>query len=513
MSSTFMGLSIADRGLSSSQIGLAVTTNNISNVNTTGYSRQTVNQVAVGPAATYSSNYVGSGSDVTSVDRIRSFRLDQKYWQENTSLGEWDTKSSYLTQIEEVMGTSSDDDSFSTTMDDFYSALEDLSSDPSSTSARAVVQEDGQAVCEYLNNAADELTQIRSDVNSDVKTGVDQINSYSQQIADLNQQIAVATAANASANELEDQRDLLVDKLSALVDVQVTKATIGTSADGTAITTYNITTGGSTLVSGTTARQLTCTTIANGSSEDGMYAISWADTGEAFEPDGGSLKADLDLRDGTGVDGDYKGIVYYTNQLDDFARTFAEAFNEGIYKDGSSYYSGHAAGYGSDSSTGIRFFSYDDLSSTDLMASGSDTAAVYANITAGNISLSSDVADDVAKIAASSASDEDGNNENVQDLISICQDSRMFASGTPEDYYNSIIAALGTATSYASRQDSVQTAIVAYIDDSRASVSGVSTNEETANMTKYQEAYAASAKTVTTWSEIYETTINMVNTD
>lgn len=505
MASTFAGLSIANRGLSASQIGLATTTNNMSNMNTTGYSRQVVNQIAIGPAAVYSTSYVGAGAEVTSVDRVRSFRLDQKYWAENSSLGEWEAKSGYLEELEEILGTSADDTTFNTTMDEFYSALEALSEDPSSSAARAEVLEAGSAVCAYLNDAAKRLTQLRNDVNSDVKTAVTEINSYAQQIADLNQRIGVATAAGASASELEDQRDALVDKLSELVDVEVIQNDNNT---------YTVTVGGATLVSGNKARELECYTIADGSSQDGLYGIRWADTGATFSAgDSGSLKAYLDLRDGTGTDGAYKGIPYYMGQLDEFAQTFAKAFNEGIYKDGSSYYGGHAGGYGADGTTGVRFFSYDGLSSDDLMASGADTDAVYANITASNISLTADVTEDVDKIAASSASGEEGNNENVDDLLSICKDSRMFNSGTPEDYYNSIIATLGTAASYASRQNNIQSAIVAYIDDSRSSVSGVSSDEETANLTKYQQAYEASAQMISTWNQIYATTINMVSSD
>lgn len=510
MASTFMGLSIANTGLSASQAGLATTTNNISNVNTTGYSRQVVSQIAVGPAAVYSSNYVGSGTEVTGVDRVRSFRLDQKYWQENSSLGEWETKSDYLTEIENILGTSSDDTTFTTTMDDFYSALEDLSSDPSSSASRAAVSEYGQAVCDYLNDAAQRLSDLRDDVNTDIKTTVDEINSYTQQIADLNQRISSAAASGASTSNLEDQRDVLLDSLSSLVDVDVSQKTIGTAADGTDITTYTLSVNGTTLVDGDKARQLECYAAT-----DGMYGIRWTDTGEEFDTgDGGSLKAYLDLRDGDGTGGASKGIPYYMNQLDDFARTFAEAFNEGIYKDGTSYYSGHAGGYGLDGTTGIRFFTYDDLSSDDFEASGTDTDSRYANITAANISVSSDIQEDTDKIAASSSSsDTSGNNENADDLISICSDTRMFDSGSPEDFYNSIVATLGTASSYAGRQYDLQSAVVSYIDDSRSSVSGVSTNEETVNMTKYQQAYEASAQAITTWNEIYQVTINMVSTD
>ena len=104
MASTFMGLSIASRGLAASKIGLATTTNNTSNVNTTGYSRQVVNQSATGPSAVYSGRlYVGAGAQVDSVLRVRDFRLDQKYWQENSSLGKWETQASYLQEIESIL--------------------------------------------------------------------------------------------------------------------------------------------------------------------------------------------------------------------------------------------------------------------------------------------------------------------------------------------------------------------------------------------------------------------------
>ncbi len=514
MASTFMGISIANRGLAASQAGLAVTTNNMSNVNTTGYSRQVVSQTAVGPAAVYNSSYVGSGVSVDSIDRVRSFRLDQKYWQENSSLGGWEIKSNYLQEVETVIN-GTDADGFSATMEEFYAALEDLAADPSSTSARSVVLETGNSICAYLNDTAERLNQLRTDLNSDVKTAVEQINSYSKQIADLNQQITVAASSGASTNELEDARDALLDKLSSLVDMEVTQNNVGTSADGTTLTTLTITVNGETLVNGNKAKQLECYTIADGSMQNGLYGIRWADTGKEFDSgDTGQVKAYMDLRDGTGTGSDYKGIPYYASQLDEYARTFAKAFNEGIYKDGTaSEYSGHASGVGLDDSTGIRFFSYDGLTTEELMASGSSTEAVYQHITASNISLSKDVAADVNKIAAASASGESGNNEVISDLISICQDTKMFSSGSPEDFYNSIVSTLGTASSYAQRQFKLQTSITDYIDNSRSSVSGVSSDEETVNLTKYQSAYEASAQVISVWDDIYKTTINMVSSD
>ncbi|EGO64738.1 flagellar hook-associated protein FlgK [Acetonema longum] len=512
MASTFMGLSIASRGLAASKIGLSVTANNTSNVNTTGYSRQVVNQSAAGPSAVYSGRlYVGAGAQVDSVLRVRDFRLDQKYWQENSSLGKWETQANYLQEIESILGEPSSS-GFTTTMDEFYGLLETLSTNPGDSAARTALQQAGAAVAVYLNDASQRLTQLRSDVNVDVKTTVTQINSYTQQIAELNQRITTASAAGSAANELKDQRDALIDELAKLAGIRVSEIVTGTQSDGTETKVLSITVDGSTLVNGDKARQLEAYTITDGSAQNGLYGIRWKDTGASFDPgDNGSLKALLDMRDSAGSDS--KGIPCYISQLDEFARTFAKAFNEGIYKGGASYYGGHAGGVGLDGSTGIRFFSFDGLSSADLMASGAGTDEVYANITAANISLSQDVLGDINTIAAASAAGGDENNENINDLISIVQDSRMFNSGTPEDFMNSIIATLGTSSAYAQRQNDNQTTLVKYISGSRSSLAGVSTNEETANMTKYQQAYDASAQMVTVWNQIYATTINMVSSD
>jgi len=506
MNSTFTGINIASRGLYASQVALAVTTNNVSNVNTDGYSRQTINQDAIGVAAVYGGNAIlGNGAEVTSVSQTRDFRLDQRYWQENTQMGNWETKSDALTQIESVLDTSSSSSGFSTVFDNFYSALESLDKNPGDSSTRAAVKEDGKAICQYLNEASQALTNMREDENCAVKTTVDEINSYAGQIAALNDRVSQASAAGADINEFKDQRNVLIDKLSKLTDVTVAES------DTNKLT---IRVAGTTLVDGGDAKELV---VTQDSSNGGMYSVTWKASGEAFAASGGQLKAELDLRDSDGTNSTYKGIPYYVNQLDKFAQTFAKAFNEGILAGettSAASYSGHAGGYAADgSATGIRFFSYDDTSSTDLKtqiaADGVDI--MYQKITAANISLSKDIEDDVNNIAAASLSGGTDNAENIDELIKLIKNSDLFNKGTPEDFYNSIISTLGTDSATAQRSAANASSLVKTISDRRTSVSGVDTNEETANLTKYQQAYEASSKMVSVWSEIYATTIDMVN--
>ena len=506
MNATFTGINIASRGLYASQAGLAVTTDNVSNANTEGYSRQTVTQSAVTPAAVYSSNAVlGNGVEVTAIDQARDAFLDQRYWKENSRLGEWATKSETLTEIESVMNNTTDSAGFSTIFDDFYTALETLTTNPSDSATRAEVQEYGAAICQYLNETSARLTEIQADLNTTVKTTVDEINSYAEQIAALNQRIDAVLATGGNANTLKDQRALLVDSLTELVACDVT-------ATDDSLT---IQIGGSTLVDGERCNSLMVT--ADSANSD-YYAVQWAATGSAAVITGGTLKAELDLRDGDGTDAGYKGVNYYLDQLDTFAQTFAKAFNEGVLADTSvtTYEAtGHADGYTADGATGVRFFTYDDLSSAtltaDIAASGLDAA--YAKITAANLSLSAEVAADVDNIAASSSADEAENSEIASGLIDMLEDTAMFSKGAPGDFYNAIISTLATDSSAAERRNESYSSIVNQLSDRRTSVSGVDTNEETAYMTQYQAAYEASAQMVSVWSDVLAVTINMADND
>lgn len=502
MASTFLGVGIAARGLSTSQASLLTTSNNISNVSTAGYSRQVVTQTAVGAAAVYSgSGVIGGGSEVTAIERLRNWRLDQSYWQENANQSTWQTKADALGELETILGEPADS-GFTTVMTNFYDSLEELGKSAADASVRVSLRENGAAVCQYLNDASTRLAEERAGVNQDLKTNVTQLNAYAEQLAALNESISRATAAGAAANELQDQRDLLLDKLSGLTGLAVTKTAQGGDEENPL---FSVSIGSQTLVSGGSCHTLACYAGA-----DGMYGVRWADSGAEFVPCGGALAAQLELRDGDGSGDTYQGIPYYQGQLDSFARTLAQVFNEG-----SGTYQGHAAGYGTDGSTGICFFTCDDQSSSDFKAGGTTVATQYARVTAATLSLSKDVQDDESKIAAAksdpTAADSGvDDNENANTLAQLCQ-AKVFGGSTPEDSMNAIITVLGTNSAYAQRLGDNLSAIVANVDTRRTSVFGVSTNEEASNLTKYEQAYEASAKVLTAWDDLYTTTLSLLD--
>ena len=498
MASTFFGVSIANTGLRSSQAALLTTSNNVSNVKTTGYSRQVVTQVAAGAAAVYNgSGIIGGGSEVTAIERERNWRLDQSYWSQNTVQTTWQTKSDTMSQIESVFGEPSDN-GFTTVMTNFHDALENLSKASADSSVRTTVQSYGEAFCQYLNDAAATLQSQREGVNQDVKSSVDQINSYAEQLASLNGAIAQAKASGSAANELQDQRDLLLDKLSGVTGVTVTK-TAQNGDENNPLWTVSI--GNQTLVSGEKYNKLTC--VANTSNN--MFDVEWETSGDAFVANGGSLGSQLDLRDGDGTGGTYQGIYYYQNQLDEFAQTFAKSFN-----------TQHETGYGTDGTTKTDFFTFDNHSSSEFQNTYSSD---YSQITAANITVSSDIQNDTAKIAAASSDptstsgESDNNNANALAELLQSDDCMGSGKGTPEDAINAIVTTMGTNSAYAKRMATNLSSAVATISTRRSSVSGVSTNEEASNLTMYQQAYEASAKVMTTWDDIYTTTLDLLNGD
>ena len=507
MASTFYGVSIANSGLRNSKIGLLSTSNNVSNVKTPGYSRQVITQVAAGAAAMYNgSGIVGGGSDVTAIERERNWRLDQSYWAQNSTQTTWQAKSDTMSQIESIFGEPSDN-GFTTVMTNFHDALENLSKSSDDPSMRTTVQSYGEAFCQYFHDASANLDAQREGVNQDVKNSVDQINSYAEQLASVNQAISQAKAGGAAANELQDQRDLLLDKLSGVTGIAVTK----TAQNGDESNpVWAISIGEQTLVNGGNYNTLECVPGA-----DGVFNLQWEKSGEAFVPKGGAIASQLELRDGDGNGNNYQGVLYYQEQLNVFARTFAQNFN-----------ALHEKGYGSDGSGGSTavhptdFFTFKDSSGAVSSEIFQTTySSNYDNITAASISLSFDVKDDVAKIAAASANPTTtsgkSDNNNAKALAELLQSSDCMGSGkgTPQDALNAIVTTLGTNSAYAKRMADNQQSAVTAVAARRSSVSGVSTNEEASNLNMYQQAYDASAKVMTTWDDVYKTTLDLLNGD
>jgi len=534
--SSFFGFNVAVSGLYTAQRNLDVINNNISNINTPGYSRQQTVQKASRPMSMYNgTGMVGTGSEVIGVKRVRDEYLDSMYWSENMNFGEWETKKTLLSDLEVTFNEPSNS-GFNKIMDEFFSSLQELAKDPSSEAMRALVKERGVTLARYFNDLATRLETLQMDINDRIETTVERINSIGAQIQQLNRQIYTMELDGNTANELRDQRTLLIDELSKLVNIDVSEVVVGTLPNGQADSRMVITISGKAFIDHYSFSKLALEqrdTKLNPEDVPNLYDVVWED-GNTLKIKGGVLRGYLDVRDGNAGDNGspvYNGVPHYIKKLNQFVQTFAMAFNEGyidLDNDGSIDPGknpaedglGHADGYGTGATAtqGIRFFTMlgednKSISSTDFINGASnpqDIVARYSNITAKNFAVSSDILEDFNKIATSGAPNEAGNIENLNALIKLRTNDQMFVEGAPEDFMKSVITTMGVNSQQAKRFSANKEMIVEQIDNRRLSESGVLLDEEVTNMVRHQQAYSAAAQMINTMSEIYDILINRV---
>lgn len=320
MPSTFFGLNIAGSGLRAANAAQNTTANNIANAETSGYSKQVVQQQAANALRTYTTyGCAGAGVDTIAIERLRDSFYDEKYRDNETRLGQYNTLNSYMSTLEDYF-TDDGKSGFSTIFTSIQTALQEVLKDSATAASKQSFISKSQSLTEYFNNMAGNLSELQKDVNSEIKTQVDSINSIASEIANLDKQINVIEMTGSKANSLRDQRDTLVDKLSKIVDIQTSESPIYDTNNPTRETGANRflikIAGGETLVDGNDYNTLTCvaresTEKVNQSDIDGLFNIKWengSSLGVANSSLGGSIKGLLQMRDGNNGE-NFKGSV------------------------------------------------------------------------------------------------------------------------------------------------------------------------------------------------------------
>ena len=308
MASTFFGLTIASSGLRAANAALNTTGNNISNVNTAGYSRQQVTQEAANALRVFATyGCAGAGVETIAIERIRDKFYDEKFWDNETKLGEYDAKAYYCKMIEDYL----EDDNktgFVSIFGQIETTLQEITKNASSTDTKAQFLSAAKSLSDYFNNMYGDLQNLQSDVNDEIKIRADQINSIAQDLATVNKQINTIEMTGTIANELRDKRDMLIDELSAIVDVETSETPIyDMQGNATKANRFMVKiAGGQTLVDMDDYRQLVCIARTkeekvNQTDVDGLYEIYW-DNGLEFglynASMGGALRGLIKMRDG-----------------------------------------------------------------------------------------------------------------------------------------------------------------------------------------------------------------------
>jgi flagellar hook-associated protein 1 FlgK len=547
MASGFLGLSISLSGLFANQRSLSVVAHNIANASTEGYSRQVMNTEAYSPEVLPGGmGTLGTGVNVTAVKQVRDEYLDSKYREENSSLAEWEARADVLKQIESIFNEPSDT-SIGELLDGYYEALQTLSTEPENLTARTLVRQTTIALTEGVGIISQSLKDLQSELNFQFKESVDQVNSYAEQIAQLNETIYKAELEGGRANDLRDQRNVLVDKLSELVPVDYYEDEQNR---------FFVLVGGHQLVAHYRADSIEMIERTDKMHEDdgeGLVDIKWAD-GNDVNVDAGKVAGLLSIRDN--VEGDNKGIPYYLDRLNEFVDVLSNTMNEI-----------HETGFGLDGSTGNYMFTIDNMSTAeyqqyllteglnggaalDITSSVMDGVAalnedeqqgvINANIKAilannpdykdksvklinGNyyvtdrvkateITIASDL-EDLNKIAASAdIEDIPGGTDKILEMVATRYNTTLYDWGAPEDFIKSLVSNLGVDAAQANRMLKNQEALVNEYETSRQSVQGVSLDEEMANMIKFQSAYNANARMVNVYDEMLDLIVNRLGT-
>jgi len=475
MGSTFGTYSIAYSGMYTSQASLAATSTNLANVNTAGASRV---RVASAEQATVKSDgtSVGAGVNVESVTRARDQFLDSTYRTQNTKAGYWVVKNGNLEYMQEIVNEfESEDTGLQQMVSEFFNSWEELSKDPASESNRQVVTEAAASLISAVTELDEQLQQLQADAYNGVLDGVDLLNDLAAQIAELNQQISQAEAGGGEASYLRDQRDALLDEMSAPANISAQES------NGT----LQVTIGGVTLVSG--SRTHTLVVEGEGSTESPL-TVKWADLDCKANITGGSIAAYLEDAGQAGFETiDADSLPYsFTTSATSSISTLRQALNDLITTLAEELNALHSAGYGLDDSTGLDFFTVIDSNQP---------------LSITNIQVNPELLADPDKIAVSGEAGEEGNNTIAAAICNLStQECYQFNGVTMniDNFYEALTSWLGTTGSNAASSYETQAALVEQVNNQRQSICSISLDEEMSNMIMYQNAYGAAARVLST---------------
>ena len=455
MSGLNASLATALSGLTAEQGALQATTNNVANVNTPGYSREVPVLVASDPILVDPLT-LGTGVTLQTIESVRDPILESRIQQETQTQGQWSALASALAQTQVTFTGGTGD--IGTAISSFFNSLNQLSTSPADLSLRQGVLTAADNLATAFNLASNNLTTQRSNLNGSVEQAAGQINQLTGQIAKLNGQIADLENVGQNAGTFLDQRTQLIDQLSALVDVSVIPT------DNTlTLTTAN----GTPLVAGQQSFQLSTQPDSSGAQH--IYAQGRDITSSLTS---GQLGGLLQARD--------QQIPAIQTQLDTLAAGLANAVN-GV----------QTAGYDLNGRLGANLF-------TPPPASGSGAAATL------SVAIT-----DPSKIAASSDGTV-GNNGNADAMYALSTQP-LIQGQSPTGYYSTVVFNVGNAAANANAEQSASGLVLQQLNDQRSSISGVSLDQEAANIMRFQQAYSASAQVISTINSMMQTVINMKN--
>jgi len=461
-----MGISrLADIGISAlftTQEAISVAGHNIANVNTPGYSRQQVT-LSENVPQDGSPGQIGTGVQATSIKRSYDLFVEAQLFLSGSQVGEFTASSNALAQLEPLFGDANNQ-GIGASLNDFFSALQDVATNPSDLSARTVFLSKATALAGQFNQSAAALTAAQQSIDSQIGQTITDVNRLTSQIAGLNTQIAAAESSGQQANDLRDERGVALANLGTQINI----SSIEDARGQVTVFTGN----GQVLVDKERTYQLVgVPDLSNNGLLDVRYNAGGGST-TSLTPviQSGQLKGLLDVRDQT--------IPSLRGSFDTLASELVTQVNQQ-----------HRLGFGLDGSTNQDFF-------------------VPTGTTAGTMAVALTNLRQIA--AASTAIGVPGNNANALTLAGLR--STTFAplgNVTFQDYYSTIAGSFGSASQGVQRNLQAQQILHDQLTSQRGSVSGVSMDEELSNLLQYQRSFEAASRMITTADQLLQDILAM----
>ena len=501
MGSTFMGLETGRRALTTNQWALQSTGNNIANAGTEGFSRQrlvmgTTEQLSIS-LGSGRNGQVGTGVRGEMVERIRDIMLDKQYRDEVTKVSYYGTKEAAFGRMEDIINEPSDT-GLAKAFDGFWESLQTLSTNPQDSGARSVVRQKAETLAQTFNYMSKAINQVKSDLKSEIEVSTKKVNDLLQKINNINIEIHTVEPLGALPNALYDERDRYLDELAQYTDfekVVVDAQDIGNGKMGNALRNaegridIELKMPDGTKIKAVDAKASSAVTLRFTENADGIYnglevngVAQTFDTTKGFTTGrlSGLLEMYGQVRNGQAV-GEY---VKMESQLDEMAKTFADAFN-----------AAHATNLKKDGTAGSNAF---------FTGAGGD-------ITAATISVGADIKASLDNIATST----DGNIGDSQGALKLAKMKTASITFTKSNttttigsFYQNVIGNMAVSTDQVARLGKSAAVLMESADQRRMSMSAVSIDEEMTMMIQYQHAYNAAARNITTVDEMLDKIIN-----
>ena len=312
MPSTFLGLNTGLSGLSYFQTALNTTAHNISNADTTGYSKQTV-QASASDALRLKKSYgmMGTGITASAVERERNAYYDVKYWSANAKYSQYNTQHANLEQLQTYMNEMTSEAGYTKWMSELSNAMQDLSAKPADYTTRISFALTADSFTDMVNELSSNFQSTQKTINDEVELAVSEVNSLAKQIYELTQEIMTIELKGGNANDLRDKRGVCIDNLTQYVNADVDERSImygvGTDQVESNAKTMCIRVNGEILVDELGFNELTVVPReqrVNQNDQDGLVDIYWKNAdgtaGERFDATNttGRIAGLINIRDG-----------------------------------------------------------------------------------------------------------------------------------------------------------------------------------------------------------------------